>query len=231
MPFWSRPQRPAAYAEQALVKAILDGTYPAGTALPAERSLAKALGVTRPTLREALQRLERDGWLSINQGKPTRVRDYWRDGGLNVLNAIVQYGGSLPPDFVTRLLEVRLAMAPAYVRAAIDHNPQPVIAHLERHTALDDTPAAFASYDWALHHILTVASGNPVYTLILNGFAGFYERLARHYYAQSEARHASFAYYAALLPLARSGEAADAERLSREVMQASISLWERAQGR
>jgi DNA-binding FadR family transcriptional regulator len=34
---------------------------------------------------------------------------------------------------------------------------------------LDDTPEAFASFDWTLHHILTVASGNPAYTLILNG--------------------------------------------------------------
>ena len=228
MPFWSRPQRPATYAEQALVSAILDGTYPAGGALPAERALAKALGVTRPTLREALQRLERDGWLTINQGKPTRVRDYWRDGGLNVLNAIVQQTGSLPPNFVTRLLQVRLAMAPAYVRAAVEHDPRPIIAHLEGHTALEDTPAAYAAYDWTLHHILTVASGNPIYTLILNGFAGFYERIAQHYFAREEARQASRAYYAALLPLVRTGEADGAERLSAEVMRASITLWDQA---
>lgn len=41
MPFWSCPQRPAAYAEQALVSAILDGTYPPGSTLPGERTLAQ----------------------------------------------------------------------------------------------------------------------------------------------------------------------------------------------
>ena len=86
---WSAPQRPAAYAEEALVNAILDGTYPAGTTLPGERDLAAQLGVTRPTLREVLGRLERDGWLTVRHGKATRVNDLWREGGLNVLEAIV----------------------------------------------------------------------------------------------------------------------------------------------
>ena len=54
------PVQMSAYVEQALLTAILDGTYPPGTALPNERELAAQLQVTRPTLREALQRLARD---------------------------------------------------------------------------------------------------------------------------------------------------------------------------
>jgi GntR family transcriptional regulator, negative regulator for fad regulon and positive regulator of fabA len=50
------PQRPALYAEQALVTDILNGTFPPGSNLPAERELSIQLGVTRPTLREALRR-------------------------------------------------------------------------------------------------------------------------------------------------------------------------------
>lgn len=173
MALWSRPQRPAAYAEQALVTAILDGTYPPGSTLPGERELARLLGVTRPTLREALQRLERDGWIAINHGKPTQVNDYWRAGGLNVLSGLVRYG-QLPPGFVSKLLEVRLAMAPAYTRAAVELAAGDVAAYLAGHSQVPDSARAFARYDWGLHHMLTVASGNPVYTLILNGFAGFY---------------------------------------------------------
>lgn len=53
--------RPAEQAERQLIQEILNGVFPADSALPPERALAGMLGVTRPTLREVLQRLARDG--------------------------------------------------------------------------------------------------------------------------------------------------------------------------
>jgi GntR family negative regulator for fad regulon and positive regulator of fabA len=227
---WSAPQRPADYAQEAVVTAILDCTYPPDSTLPGERDLAAQLGVTRPTLRETLQRLACEGWLTIQQGKPTRVNDYWREGGLNVLSALVRYSRQLPPDFVPNLLEVRLALAPAYTRAAVDRAATTVAARLADHAGLDDSPSAFAAFDWTLHHTLTVSSGNPVYTLILNGFAGFYEEMACLYFARPEARASSRTFYAGLLDAARRGDAAGAERITHAVMQESITLWRQANG-
>ncbi len=225
---WSAPQKPIAYVEQALVTAILDGTYPPGSSLPGERELASSLGVTRPTLREALRRLESDGWLAVAQGKPTRVKDFWREGGLNLLGDLVRYSKDLPDGFVTNLLEVRLAMAPAYARQAVDCNPKDVKAFLEDYRRLEDTPGAYASFDWRLHVTLTVSSGNPIYTLILNGFSGFYEEMARVYFESTEARSSSHAYYQALLKATETGNAGAAEEITRRVMRESIELWQRA---
>lgn len=225
---WSAPQRPAAHAEEALVTAILDGTYPPDSTLPGERDLAAQLGVTRPTLRETLQRLACEGWLTIQQGKATRVNDFWKEGGLNVLGALVRYSEQLPPDFVPNLLEVRLALAPAYTRAAVESSAATVAECLADHVSLEDTPEAFAAFDWTVHHTLTVASGNPVYTLILNGFAGFYEQMACLYFGQPEARRASRAFYAALLAAAQREDGAAAEEIAHSVMQDSIELWHRA---
>ena len=112
--------RPAEYAENQLIDSILSGVYPIASVLPAERELAAQMGVTRPTLREALQRLARDGWLEIRQGKSTRVRDYWQEGSLGVLGALAQRTSDLPDDFVPNLLAVRLALAPAYTRQAVE---------------------------------------------------------------------------------------------------------------
>jgi GntR family negative regulator for fad regulon and positive regulator of fabA len=225
---WSAPQRPAAYAEEALVTAILDGTYPLGSTLPGERDLAAQLGVTRPTLRETLQRLACEGWLTIQQGKSTRVNDFWREGGLTVLGALVRYSRALPSDFVPNLLEVRLALAPAYTAAAVERSAATVEEYLVGQADLDDTAAAFAAFDWNLHHTLTVASGNPVYTLILNGFAGFYEDMARLYFAQPGARHASRGFYAALQAVAQQADAVEAEQITRSMMRESIALWRQA---
>jgi GntR family negative regulator for fad regulon and positive regulator of fabA len=188
------------------------------------------LGVTRPTLREALQRLERDGWLTIQQGKATRINEFWQQGGLSLLSTLVRHSQALPPHFVPHLLDVRLALAPAYARAAVARSAEVVIALLADHVQVSHTPASYAAYDWRVHHTLTVASGNPVYTLILNGFAGFYEEMARQYFALAEARAASQRFYAELGEAAHQGDARRAEETTRAMMAESIVLWHRACG-
>jgi GntR family transcriptional regulator, negative regulator for fad regulon and positive regulator of fabA len=228
MPQRIPPQRPALYAEQALVTDILNGTFPPGTNLPAERELSIQLGVTRPTLREALRRMERDGWLSVQQGKPTQVKDYWRDGGLNLLSSLVRNSQELPENFVPNLLEVRLAMAPSYTRAAIENAPIEITAFLEGWKALDDSPELYASFDWELHKTLTICSNNPIYTMILNGFTGFYEQMGLIYFQQADARSSSGSFYRSLQKAATNKDSEGAEKITRKVMQDSITLWEKA---
>lgn len=54
---------------------INDGFYAVGMRLPSEPDLAVELGVSRPTLREALRVLARDGWLVRRHGSGTFVAD------------------------------------------------------------------------------------------------------------------------------------------------------------
>jgi len=224
---WDPPIRPAELAETRLIAAILDGQFSINSTLPPERDLSTQLGVTRPTLREALQRLARDGWLEIRHGRPTRVRDYWHEGSLGVLGAIARSPGPLPPQFVPNLLVVRLALAPAYTRLAVEQSPQAIADLLEAYQVIEDTPEAFAEADWHLHRVLTIASGNPVFTLILNGFGALYHNLAGLYFASSEARAHSRSFYAGLLSSARSSDPDGAEALTRRVMRESIDIWRR----
>lgn len=219
------PPRPYEYAEQALLTAIIGGTYPPGSLLPAERELAAQLGIARPALREVLARLGRDGWLTIQHGKATRVNDYWREGGLNVLSALVRFSAELPPDFIPNLLDVRLALAPAYARLAVERQPGQVAALLENATTLADSAEAFAAFDWALHRSLTLASQNPIYTLILNGFGGFYEQMAQRYFRKEITRAHSHRFYANLLAAAQAENPSAAENVTRQAMRESFDLW------
>jgi GntR family negative regulator for fad regulon and positive regulator of fabA len=221
--------RPAEHAERALVGRILDGTYPVGSALPGERALAAALGVTRPTVREALQRLSRDGWVVIRQGTPTRVRDYLREGGLGVLAALSERAGEADGELVAYLLEVRGVLAPAYVRAAARLDPEGVLAALDGSDKLAEEPAEFAAFDWALHRDLARASGNPIYALILNDFEGISLAAGRGYFESPAARAASREFYAALRAAVREGPEAAAE-VTRRAMLQSCALWRKAGG-
>lgn len=225
---WTAPLKPAELTETRLVDAILDGVFPIGSNLPGERELAAQLKVTRPTLREALQRLERDGWLEIHQGKATRVKDYWHEGNLGVLGALARYPQHTPNDFIPNLLAVRLAMAPAYTHLAVEHNPAHVLQALQSHQSLPDEPQAFASFDWNLHYQLTIASGNPIFTLILNGFSSLYPPMACRYFDLIAARNRSRQFYQALRDATRAADAQAAEAIVSQVMADSMRLWHQA---
>ena len=61
-----------------LRKHIIDGVYSMGDLLPSENELCQLFGMTRPTVRQALGRLEHEGLISKHQGKGSIVRDPWR---------------------------------------------------------------------------------------------------------------------------------------------------------
>jgi DNA-binding FadR family transcriptional regulator len=59
---------------------IAQGEFAAGTRLPAERDLARQLGVSRPSVREALIALEVEGWVEVRTGsgiyvQPPKLRE------------------------------------------------------------------------------------------------------------------------------------------------------------
>ena len=224
---WNRVQKPAEIAEQRLLDAILSGHFAVNSNLPGERDLAAQVGVTRPTLREALQRLARDGWLDIQHGKPTRVRDYWQEGNMGVLSTLAQMPSQQSSDFVTHLLEIRVLLAPAYTRQAMEQSASEIAALLADYAELEDTPAAFARADWELHHLLTLRAANPIFRLLLNSFQHIYQVMGEHYFVPAENRNRSRAFYSELLNCAKRNAYLKAETLTRDVMEESLALWKK----
>src|SRR5215813_13329962 len=80
---------------EALLKDIVSGTHPSGTRLPAERELARQLGASRPTLREALRRLGEWNLIEPRRGSGVVVRPY-RDWSIEVMAAYLRYGKPQP---------------------------------------------------------------------------------------------------------------------------------------
>lgn len=223
---WHPIQKPAEIAETRLIEAFLDGTFPINSNLPGERDLAESLGVTRPTLREALQRLERDGWVEIHQGKPTRVREYWKEGSLGILNTLARHPDHLPDNFIPDLLTVRLAMAPTYTAMAIENAPEQIIQLLEERHTLGNDPEAFAQFDWQTHHVLTLLSQNPIFVMILNGFKQLFLHLAPLYFSIPAARQHSMHFYQNLSQTASRLDPNQARILTDMVMRESIIFWQ-----
>jgi GntR family transcriptional regulator len=74
---------------------LQDGEYAVGTRLPSEPELAQRLGISRPTLREALQTLEDEGAIVRRHGVGTFVAEPRPvlDAGLEVLESIEHMAG------------------------------------------------------------------------------------------------------------------------------------------
>ncbi len=224
-PEWVIPKKPTDLAEQQLLSAILNGSFPIGSSLPPERELAQLLGITRPTLREALQRLSRDGWIQIRQGKSTIIRDYWKDGNLIMLNALSNQPEVLTPAFIASLLEVRAAIAPVYTRLACTRNREQAIALLEGFIDLPDDPVTYAQADQELHHQLTLLSDNAIFTLIYNGFRQLSYQEGLDYFASPQARKHSQAFYRGLLDDFRNNDPDNAAARTAKVMKDSLDYW------
>jgi DNA-binding FadR family transcriptional regulator len=62
-------------AAEQIALLIQSGEYPVGAKLPAERDLARQLGVSRPTVREALIALEIQGHVEVRIGSGTVVKN------------------------------------------------------------------------------------------------------------------------------------------------------------
>lgn len=225
---WKPIQKPAEVAEARLLEAILSGHFAANSYLPGERDLSAQIGVTRPTLREALQRLARDGWLDIQQGKPTRVRDYWLEGNLGVLSRLARMPTQSTPDFVTHLLEIRVLLAPTYTRQAIERASAEIAISLSGYADIEQDPARCVYLDWELHHLLTQRAANPIFRLLLNSFRDLYQLMGERYFASAENRAHSRLFYSKLQNCARRGAYLEAEALTRAVMEESLLLWKKS---
>lgn len=153
--------------------AILDGSYAPDAALPSERVLSDELGASRHAVREALKRLQQAGLISISQGGSTRVRDWRRHGGLDLMLALGAEGG-LPPEglgLMRSLFEMRASIGADAARLAALRADDAARAEVEARAAAlaatDDLAARTAIYDVLWDRVIDAAD-NLAYRLALN---------------------------------------------------------------
>jgi DNA-binding FadR family transcriptional regulator len=161
-----------------IVGDVLHGNLVAGEALPSERRLAEVLGVSRPAVREALQRLAHSGVISVRQGDATTVNDFRRHAGLDLLAHLLVRNGELDPAVARSILEARLYIGPfvaelAARRSGADLRPNLDVAL----AALRDGPDPVARQRASLEYWDVIVDGadSITFRLMYNGLRGAYE--------------------------------------------------------
>lgn len=221
-----KAQSPAGFAEEYIVESIWSGRFPPGTILPAERELSELIGVTRTTLREVLQRLARDGWLTIQHGKPTKVNNFWETCGLNILETLARLDQDGISELVDHLLAARTNLSAVFIRGAIRNNNDKAIEILSKAQCELTNGREFAEHDYRVNHDLAFASGNPVFVLMMNGFRSFYSRMGGYYFTYAPARELANNYYNQLLALTDSADFESVPQVVRQYGIESGKIWQ-----
>ena len=150
------------YVAERLQRMILAGELAPGEALPAQRTLAERLGVSRTSLREALTVLETLGLVRVRAGKGVFVSDPSADDtapgprGDRYTHAARVYQLRLAIEpFVSGLVAITAA------DAEIDRLAE-TVAEMRAALAEGDLVRA-AQADGDFHQRLLVAAGNPLF--------------------------------------------------------------------
>jgi len=95
-----KQERLADVIARQLEKLILEGVLNPGERLPPERELSRELDVSRPSLREALQKLEASGLLETRHGGGTYVRNTIAEAVTEPLIDVFQRHPEAALDFI-----------------------------------------------------------------------------------------------------------------------------------
>jgi GntR family transcriptional repressor for pyruvate dehydrogenase complex len=87
-----------------LLGEILSGRYAPGATLPGERGLSDVFAVNRHVVREALKRLEQVGLVKTVHGGGTKVLEFRRSAGLDLLAVIADH-----PEAIEKMLPLLLS--------------------------------------------------------------------------------------------------------------------------
>jgi DNA-binding FadR family transcriptional regulator len=210
---------------------IAHGEFAAGTRLPAERDLARQLGVSRPSVREALIALEVEGWVEVRTGSGIYVQPAKQRGSQAEPNG---EWGPLQVMQARELVEAEVAALAArharkpqlaLIAGALAHMREEADAGIEPRTG-----------DEAFHVAVAQACGNEVLADTVRSYWGarhgpLFQRLGDHF-ENPAAWSAALVEHAAVLEAIRAHDASAARSAMQQHLKKATSRysasWRRA---
>ena len=200
---------------------VVSGEFAPGEALPSERRLAEVLGVSRPAVREALQRVAQAGLVEVRQGDATTVRDYRRHAGLDLLPRLLLPRGELDPAVARSVLEARLLIGPKVAERAAERAGARIEEALRRAvSAIEGDPDPVARQRHALvfwDHVVDGAD-SIVFRLMFNSLRAAYEPALGALATLMSAEVDQIEVYGALTDRIVRGDADGARRAARALL-------------
>lgn len=157
---------------------VVDGELQAGESLPSERRLAEVLGVSRPAVREALQRMAQASLLQVRQGGATTIREFRRFAGLDLLPRLLVRNDELDLGVARSILEARLAIGPHVAAMAAERCTPALVGALSEvigSLASDDDPVGRQHQALTFWDHVVDGADSIVFRLMFNSLRAAYE--------------------------------------------------------
>jgi DNA-binding FadR family transcriptional regulator len=150
-----------------LLSDVLAGRLAPGDALPGERALSDAFEVNRHAVREALKRLQQAGLVQVAQGGATRVLDWRRHAGLDLLTSLASAArGAEQRALLADIVEMRAVVGTDVARRCAERAPH-TGTRLVPIDLADEFPTRAEAYV-AYWEAIAEGAGNLAYRLALN---------------------------------------------------------------
>jgi len=202
---------------EALYEMIATGQYRRGQKLPPQEELARQFGVSRNTLREAVNQLSAMGLLSSQQGVGTVVESPSPGGYLSSLRG--QF--LLDPLSVREFIEARICIERTTVRLAVARaTPEEIAAaqatiDRQRKAVERRNETEFTQHDATFHEQLAAMSGNRVLQKFLETTHDMLQRFIGEVSALPGAIEDALAFHGRMLAAIA---ARDADRAEQEMV-------------
>jgi GntR family transcriptional regulator, transcriptional repressor for pyruvate dehydrogenase complex len=156
-----------------LTAEIVSGRYAPGATIPSERDLSEVFAVNRHVVREAVKRLEQIGLVKVIQGGRTRVLDFRRTAGLDLLAIVAEHAEAFdaPLPLLAATLEMRAGIGVDLARmcaqrAGSDVGPE--LVEISEQLATVKEGAELVGLDETFWQCILDGAGNLAYQLAFN---------------------------------------------------------------
>jgi len=163
-----RPKKISEEIVEQIKKLIAKGELKPGARIPSERDLASMLGVSRPSVREAIMVLEAMGFLESRHGGGTFVRALTETCIADPLAILVE---QRDPELLRALAEVRMGLESWSAYLAAQRASDAEIAEIRRLFGIMEEQAANGGWDPEVdarfHYAITAATHNSLQMHVL----------------------------------------------------------------
>lgn len=170
-------------AAEAIKSLIITGVLKPGDTLPSERELSLTLGISRPSLREAIRVLNAMNVLEPRHGGGTYVTSLEP----HLLASPIDFLLTIAPSELLSLFEVRQVLEVGAAQLAAKRITKPQLIELNRLTENGEKalafPSTFLDIDVEIHAKIIEATGNAIYHSLYDSIAKL-SKEGRRYTAQ-----------------------------------------------
>ncbi|PKI12950.1 FadR/GntR family transcriptional regulator [Colwellia sp. 12G3] len=164
------------HIERYIISAITKNKYKSGEYLPSERILAAEINVNRCSLRTALKALEKDGWVQIQQGRPTQVMGFLDNCQMTAVPQRIKYiDDDLNQSLMNGACDAMFDIIQLLLNRELKKGSQNLIELIDGEP---NSLESFIQYEILLAKELISRSHNRVYSLLMNQLLPLYESSA-----------------------------------------------------